>query len=783
FTSLNSIGATWFRATGASEEKIDEMRSKAQSNLNRQIADMNNYFVLTLPGGSDIEDWINRLNTLMDVEIAEPIPLPAPTTTPGNYQSLQGYLNAATDGINANWAWTQNGGTGNNVTVCDLEYSWNLNHNDLPNVVMWVPQSYSWSDPFNDENHGTAVLGELVSLNDGIGTTGAAYGATARVVPVYLNNTWLVDVAVQHATSQLNTGDVILIEQQTWGPYGNYCPVEWVQSVYNAIVTAVGNGIHVVEAAGNGGDNLDDIAYQSGHAPFVPQNNSGAIIVGAGAAPAGFGGSDIDRSRLGFSCYGSRLNLQGWGEAVMTTGYGSYYSGDGYDYYYTSAFSGTSSASPIVASAAILYESIIEAQTTNPVTPADLRTALVSTGSPQQAGTYPISQHIGPRPDLMAAVNNSPGGSCSVNFDGVPQTYWHHDGNQNLGSYYTGVTFGPHVTILETTVYGYNDTGYPPHSGDAVAWATDSFHIRADFTNTTDHVGVWYTCGQGTFYLEAYDNGGNLLTSVTGPYNYGANDYLQVNSPGIAYVLMHNSQHFFTIDDFEWNCDTLCCCDIDMVPDNPPITVPPGGSFSFTGTIHNPCNDPITTDVWGGVIYNNQFYQQFAFDNISLNPNQTLTSNSNQYVPLFAPPGQYTYIAYCGDHPPWIVCDSAHFQFTVSGAAIAQGANEWILESGWGGNSKHETSTGLPAETILLPAYPNPFNATTTLTYQLVQSGQVNFDVYNLTGQKVAALVDAFKEAGEHHVQWNASQHSSGIYFYRLEAGNQVFTGRMTLLK
>jgi subtilisin family serine protease len=247
----------------------------------------------------------------------------------------------------------------------------------------------------------------MVSLDNGWGTTGAAHGASAAVAPTYLNDAWVPYVAIEYATTQLSAGDVILIELQTWGPTGDMVPIEWELPNYDAIVAAVGNGIHVVSAAGNGSMDLDDPIFNQGHAPFLPENNSGAIMVGAGAAPAAFGGSDTERSRLYFSNYGSRVDLQGWGERVMTTGYGWYYGSEGINYYYTDSFSGTSSASPIVASAVAIYESVKEVENGSVVDPEALRTALKETGTPQQAGSYPVSQNIGPLPNVRAALEQS----------------------------------------------------------------------------------------------------------------------------------------------------------------------------------------------------------------------------------------------------------------------------------------------------------------------------------------------------------------------------------------
>ena len=402
--AIGRDGGSWFRATGADEEAIDRMRTRAEDYLGREISDMNNYFVLTVPNGDKTGDWIDQLNTLTDIEMARPMNLPPPLPLPGDYQDLQGYLNPATTGIDATWAWPLGGGTGDNVTICDVELNWNSNHYDLPYFQWWVPPGYTWGNWGYDTNHGTAVLGEMVSLNNSWGTTGAAYGATAAVAPSYLNNSWIPYIAIQYAVTQLSEGDIILIELQTWGPTGDMVPIEWELPNYESIVAAVASGIHVVSAAGNGSMDLDNPIFNQGHAPFLPENNSGAIMVGAGAAPAEFGGSDTERSRLYFSNYGSRVDLQGWGERVMTTGYGSYYDSEGINYYYTDSFGGTSSASPIVASAVAIYESVMEVQTGSVVDPATMRTMLKNTGSPQQAGTYPVSQNIGPLPNLRAAL-------------------------------------------------------------------------------------------------------------------------------------------------------------------------------------------------------------------------------------------------------------------------------------------------------------------------------------------------------------------------------------------
>ena len=95
----------------------------------------------------------------------------------------------------------------------------------------------------------------------------------------------------------------------------------------------------------------------------------------------------------------------------------------------------------------------------------------------------------------------------------------------------------------------------------------------------------------------------------------------------------------------------------------------------------------------------------------------------------------------------------------------------------------YDDDTGLPKRAFLKGNYPNPFNAKTTIEFGIPKSGHVNLRIYNLLGQEVATIVDGQLVAGDHSVIWDASNYSSGIYFYRLTAGGKVITKRMTLLK
>jgi len=89
----------------------------------------------------------------------------------------------------------------------------------------------------------------------------------------------------------------------------------------------------------------------------------------------------------------------------------------------------------------------------------------------------------------------------------------------------------------------------------------------------------------------------------------------------------------------------------------------------------------------------------------------------------------------------------------------------------------------IPNRFSLSQNYPNPFNPLTVISYQLPVNTLVTLKVYDILGRLVTTLVEGRQTAGTHSVTFNASNLSSGVYFYRLTAGSYVLTKKLMLLK
>lgn len=296
----------------------------------------------------------------------------------------QVYLGASPIGVGTDIAWKLPGGKGENVKIIDIETGMNDSHEDLPRLFhATVPKN---------SDHGTAVMGIMGALENDYGMIGIAHKAEFGFAGFIegdgdIDDQYIKGIVkqIKAATAELSAGDIMVIEQQVTGPKGDYILVEYWDEIFVELKAATDKGIHCVAAAGNGGSNLDHPIYKNLLNRTV--RDSGCIVVGA--AKIG------ENSRLDFSNYGVGVDAFGYGRLVPATGYGDLFN-SGVNGTYTGRFSGTSSATPIVAGAVALVSSIAIEQGKT-ISPKRMRNALRTTGIDQGGDT---SGNIGKFPSI-----------------------------------------------------------------------------------------------------------------------------------------------------------------------------------------------------------------------------------------------------------------------------------------------------------------------------------------------------------------------------------------------
>jgi len=221
---------------------------------------------------------------------------------------------------------------------------------------------------------------------------------------------------------------------------------------------------------------------------------------------------------------------------------------------------------------------------------------------------------------------------------------------------------------------------------------------------------------------------------------------------------------------------------IVITPDSGNIVIPPGGgSFDYSAELTNYGSEAYQIRVWNDILLPNGLVLSLFGVNVNMDPASARLRELTQFVPAGAPAGIYNYTYYIADLATWEVWDSSGFDFEkLAGNEAARHNLGWTL-LGW--EVESEAAISLPTHYDLHANFPNPFNPTTTLVYDLPESGYVLLSIYDVTGREVVKLVDNYRPAGTHQATFNGGHLSSGVYFAVFKVNSFSKVQKMLLVK
>lgn len=230
---------------------------------------------------------------------------------------------------------------------------------------------------------------------------------------------------------------------------------------------------------------------------------------------------------------------------------------------------------------------------------------------------------------------------------------------------------------------------------------------------------------------------------------------------------------------------------LDLTPSGAPIVIPPGGgSISYTATGTNQTATAQSFNYWTkAYLPNNSPYPAAGPYSYSIPANRSGSAGLSQNVPGAAPAGSYRYVGYLGTYSDTAAVVKAWDSFTFSKSSSADldlGGWETVITSDWTetpANIAPQTSTSSKSDRIGLWNSPEPFNPSTMINYSLPADGQVRLEVFNISGARVATLVNGFNQTGSHQINFDASHLPSGLYVYRLNFAGESVSSKMLLVK
>ncbi len=294
---------------------------------------------------------------------------------------------------------------------------------------------------------------------------------------------------------------------------------------------------------------------------------------------------------------------------------------------------------------------------------------------------------------------------------------------------------------------------------------------------------------QESFAYLAMDSGGLHIVNINNPIEPVEVGFYETPGTargvdvmdGYAYVSDFYYYHILDCRDaIGWE-EPPNLLEVSLTAQNP-LIVPRGSSFQYEALVTSNLPSPYNVDFWTYVsLPNGSPYGPLQrINNVPMTPTTIIGPvNLGLAIPQTAVLGEYTFHMQAGRFPATVVGED-EFPFEVVAATGTNGlpSSDW---SAWGLDQLHQTSSeetvtdvATPTTYSLAGAYPNPFNASTTLTVNLPEIAELTVVVYNTLGQEVVRIADGTMSAGRHDFTFNASTLSSGVYFVQVQVPGKL---------
>ncbi len=227
---------------------------------------------------------------------------------------------------------------------------------------------------------------------------------------------------------------------------------------------------------------------------------------------------------------------------------------------------------------------------------------------------------------------------------------------------------------------------------------------------------------------------------------------------------------------------------LEVTPIGLPIYIPPGGgTFGFDATVTNLTNETLFFDAWTEVVTpgGDRFGPLILVEDIPLAAFGAIEGSPVQYVPEQAPPAIYTYVTWIGDYAAGIAYDTESFEIEKFGGALIEntggiGLDDWTMTGFFDNPELSRKFQDAMATTknenplITSDIFPNPFNSTTNLNFELLEDSAVEITLFNINGQLISKIKKDVFPKGYHEIIIQPDNLSNGIYFININIPGQI---------